>query len=1098
MRDHRTDPHTTQFLRAVSDRVQSIVLQKDVQFAEVSDLLRQSRLLAAKRLVAYALREALALYKRRKAEIRHLPAGPEVTFVATQVHAIEGLKTRCRSQTLASSIAVLLEAQRDLLREHGGHELQCSALGRCLLVFLDPHDAVTFACGLQSALMAAPWPPELESHAETRLVLGNEHALFAGLRLQMGVATGDARPFVALTGGRAGYTGNNATRAQALADVALHGEVLVSEDTYTALCRRHQSIVPVTGTLWVNRGEHLVLGGQAEILRSVLPVALRERKEIYSRSQGAMLLRVEDYEWKVVDAPHVKGEIAGRGLTSVAVTAADKDLLDDMDNSGRLIEAIKVLAAAAGLEHADGDIAQLVLRAAAVLQETRMLLDVALATFGAPARARAPCEAADAAPLTPGPSDRDRHTAPGHTDRDVAPEDTPERAPEDAEEGGPETSPGGPSERASRAPASVSDDEPAAEPKPKDKASGPTTFGSKESRKKLMAALKTLEDSASETAAEAPAPRGRGQAPPSPHKRKGSARPTKSAKGKDLRGRRNTSPGARPPATPSPTHNPSAKPPCAAEGPARAPEAVPGLLMRADPEAAGDPADDPPRSPSLDEAFGASECEGGSGAEPSRCGSAQWARPVMSHEPGPARSMEPARTPHSAEDSAGGSVCSTPRSAADASVVPEADREETAAPTSAGSPDSPGPQPDVPDPPDRERVASERCTPVLDRTAGVPCPSGGGDARSEAAPNGDSCPDAPASARAQSMAHGTDARAALAHCDGPRLQPAMRHVPPHSRTRVSLSKAPGEPPLTLSASGSPLSRRADVGDCTSPTALPTFGPLEVQGVRKSATLPTLWEGHQQPDVGRGRRGSPAPLSPPGPLSPGPLSPPAPLLKSKTTGSLLTIPGSGGFHGGRRNPPRVEHKRSTPDGFAAVITGSRFSDRKGTHSPGGPPEQPPHAPAEDVSPGTGRPDEQAPGVHSRADRRAPQVRSSAINPDAPAHPPGDDTSAGPGGAEEQTPLAGGSADQRGTPAPHAMGTSECVGHTGADDMGAGPGVPDEPPQPVSGMLNSPTKLEKLDASRARQSNAFCHFDLETMAAVTLAPKPGRKLKLVRPV
>ena len=44
------------------------------------------------------------------------------------------------------------------------------------------------------------------------LVLGNDHALHVGLRLQMGVTTGDTRPIVGMNGSQIDYTGNFITQ----------------------------------------------------------------------------------------------------------------------------------------------------------------------------------------------------------------------------------------------------------------------------------------------------------------------------------------------------------------------------------------------------------------------------------------------------------------------------------------------------------------------------------------------------------------------------------------------------------------------------------------------------------------------------------------------------------------------------------------------------------------------------------------------------------------------------------------------------------------------------------------------------------------------
>ena len=50
-----------------------------------------------------------------------------------------------------------------------GYELSASSMGRSLLVFLDPEDAIVFATALQSALMAAPWSDELLTHEEASI-----------------------------------------------------------------------------------------------------------------------------------------------------------------------------------------------------------------------------------------------------------------------------------------------------------------------------------------------------------------------------------------------------------------------------------------------------------------------------------------------------------------------------------------------------------------------------------------------------------------------------------------------------------------------------------------------------------------------------------------------------------------------------------------------------------------------------------------------------------------------------------------------------------------------------------------------------------------
>eukprot|EP00667_Euglena_gracilis_P005421 EG_transcript_5461 len=139
-----------------------------------------------------------------------------------------------READMQTALLLFNEAVRSLLPAHRGYEA-ASAGDQSILVFPTPHEALEWSLELQRRLLAVAWPeallhqPELAPQYNKALTA----MLWRGPRVAIGVHYGPAG--LLRQEGRFRYTGYAVALAEALAEAARPGEVVVSPEAREAL-----------------------------------------------------------------------------------------------------------------------------------------------------------------------------------------------------------------------------------------------------------------------------------------------------------------------------------------------------------------------------------------------------------------------------------------------------------------------------------------------------------------------------------------------------------------------------------------------------------------------------------------------------------------------------------------------------------------------------------------------------------------------------------------------------------------------------------------------------------------------------------------------
>lgn len=163
-------------------------------------------------------------------------AAPEgrVTLVAT---AVRGLRELWDSQPEATSAGLRLTSAmlKRLLVDYQGYEVRTD--GEALLVaFSTPLAAARWCLAAQDALLEAEWPDALLScDGADELLDSDGNLVFRGLRVGMGVHTGEPDALVDVRTKRTDFAGDSVTWVQQMASAARGGQILLSTAAFQAL-----------------------------------------------------------------------------------------------------------------------------------------------------------------------------------------------------------------------------------------------------------------------------------------------------------------------------------------------------------------------------------------------------------------------------------------------------------------------------------------------------------------------------------------------------------------------------------------------------------------------------------------------------------------------------------------------------------------------------------------------------------------------------------------------------------------------------------------------------------------------------------------------
>ncbi|EQC29441.1 hypothetical protein SDRG_12903 [Saprolegnia diclina VS20] len=165
----------------------------------------------------------------------HDPTQPPVfepVFVNTDIESSTYLWSRNpNAMTEAQSL------HDDCIRQHvasyNGYEIT-TAGDAFELAFHNVSDAVSWCIRVQRALMALPWPKELEEYRSAKSVTDIfGRLIFRGLRVRMAVHLGDGEMIHSIhpTTGKMTYSGLNELVAREVGDAGLGGQILISNVT---------------------------------------------------------------------------------------------------------------------------------------------------------------------------------------------------------------------------------------------------------------------------------------------------------------------------------------------------------------------------------------------------------------------------------------------------------------------------------------------------------------------------------------------------------------------------------------------------------------------------------------------------------------------------------------------------------------------------------------------------------------------------------------------------------------------------------------------------------------------------------------------------
>ena len=155
-------------------------------------------------------------------------AAPEglVTMIYCHAENLAGLKKALPSEVVEQSLRVMAEQLRACMMERGGYDCRGHERnGENMYVFASYVDCALFAVRAQKALHEATWPPELVHHY-SNVDDPSEPKRIRGLRVRMGMHSGQLKRIRIPSEGLADYYGESANRAARVMSTSVGGQVV--------------------------------------------------------------------------------------------------------------------------------------------------------------------------------------------------------------------------------------------------------------------------------------------------------------------------------------------------------------------------------------------------------------------------------------------------------------------------------------------------------------------------------------------------------------------------------------------------------------------------------------------------------------------------------------------------------------------------------------------------------------------------------------------------------------------------------------------------------------------------------------------------------
>ena len=188
-----------------------------------------------------------------------------VTLVFTDIQGSTRLWEH-DADMMQATLALHDEILRQLIETHNGYEVKTEG-DAFMLAFARPKDAARWCLSAQEALHDAAWPKGLLA-CDDAVDAGG----FRGVRVRMGIHTGDPTCTPDPNTGRMDYFGRMVNRAARVSGAGHGGQLLLSEATWAALGEDSLGVS-------IDLGEHRLKGlGGVERLTQLLPERLSTRR----------------------------------------------------------------------------------------------------------------------------------------------------------------------------------------------------------------------------------------------------------------------------------------------------------------------------------------------------------------------------------------------------------------------------------------------------------------------------------------------------------------------------------------------------------------------------------------------------------------------------------------------------------------------------------------------------------------------------------------------------------------------------------------------------------------------------------------------------
>eukprot|EP01006_Ploeotia_vitrea_P055738 TRINITY_DN68028_c0_g1_i2.p1 TRINITY_DN68028_c0_g1~~TRINITY_DN68028_c0_g1_i2.p1 ORF type:complete len:472 (-),score=258.40 TRINITY_DN68028_c0_g1_i2:55-1470(-) len=212
----------------------------------------------------------------------------KVTFVFTDVQSSTSLWEAC-PKAMNESLRMHDKILRRVLKRFNGYEVKTEG-DAFMVTFFSPIDAIGWCVAVQEELLNANWPAQLLKQRAARPERDpndNDKFIFRGIRVRMGIHTGQPNCRRNPVTGRMDYFGPVVNRSARVSDTGHGGQIVCTQEAYDELmaereAKTREELAGDKFPLVHDLGEHH-LKGIKELVRiyEVTPPEMRERHDIF-------------------------------------------------------------------------------------------------------------------------------------------------------------------------------------------------------------------------------------------------------------------------------------------------------------------------------------------------------------------------------------------------------------------------------------------------------------------------------------------------------------------------------------------------------------------------------------------------------------------------------------------------------------------------------------------------------------------------------------------------------------------------------------------------------------------------------------------------